>query len=87
MGGRRERKRRAPINLDGENPEKRALGERWESELIPLPKPLMILSPGPLLGEEAASPPSGEEATPPRAEAIPTESIYSKALDFPLLAF
>jgi hypothetical protein len=36
--------------------------ERWESELVPLPKPLTILSPCPPLGEEAASPPLDGEA-------------------------
>ena len=78
-GERRERKRTAPIILDGENPEKRALGERWESELVPLPKPLMILSPSPPLGEEVTSPSPDGEAALLRAAVTPPESIYSKS--------
>ena len=75
-GERRERKRRAPIILDGENPETLALGERWEG---PLPKLLMILSPGPPFGEEATSPSPDGEAASLRAVVTAPKSIYSKS--------
>ena len=69
--------------MDGENPEKRALGERWDSELVPLPKPLMILSPDPPLGEEVTSPSPDGEAALLLAVVTPHESIYSKSAELP----
>jgi hypothetical protein len=82
-GERRERKRRAPIILGCETPEKQELGERWESELGKLPKTLMLLR----SAKEVTSPPSDWEAALLCTAVTQPESIYSKAQDFLLSAF